>query len=224
MVVVGLLWIHCWEAQWSWTHRSWLVTGGWPRPGCLACATPHPFLFRSSPLGEVQTSDDATPVRADFYFKLTISSHHRPVAYVWVFLLSSSLEFCPQWRLSPFGIWELAETSNPDLQHSANGFLLLLYLKGAVSIPRCIVIYDDYYSFCNHCLHFCWGLSKLLYVNFFIFLEYYMLANPDEKNDIIPEIMDAMNVADFVDDDIEQVTETVWLELSLFHSFIRTFI
>lgn len=36
-----------------------------------------------------------------------------------------------------------------------------------------------------------------------------MLANPDEKNDIIPEIMDAMNVADFVDDDIEQVTETL---------------
>lgn len=36
-----------------------------------------------------------------------------------------------------------------------------------------------------------------------------MLANPDEKNDIIPEIMDAMNVADFVDEDIEQVmTET----------------
>jgi len=61
----------------------------------------------------------------------------------------------------------------------------------------------------NHCLCFCWELGKLLYINFFIFLEYYMLANPDEKNDIIPEIMDAMNVADFVDEDIEQVmTET----------------
>lgn len=42
--------------------------------------------------------------------------------------------------------------------------------------------------------------------------KYYMLANPDEKNDIIPEIMDAMNVADFVDEDIEQRLEAILKE------------
>jgi len=32
----------------------------------------------------------------------------------------------------------------------------------------------------------------------------YFLENPDWKNDVIPEFMDGMNVADFVDDDIER--------------------
>ena len=35
--------------------------------------------------------------------------------------------------------------------------------------------------------------------------EHYLLRNPDEKYDVVPEIMDGHNIADFIDEDIEQV-------------------
>ena len=37
------------------------------------------------------------------------------------------------------------------------------------------------------------------------FTEHYDLKNPEEKNDIIPEIWEGHNIADFIDPDIEEV-------------------
>jgi len=37
-----------------------------------------------------------------------------------------------------------------------------------------------------------------------VLIEDYLLSNPEWKNDIIPEIMDGKNVADFIDPDIAE--------------------
>lgn len=43
----------------------------------------------------------------------------------------------------------------------------------------------------------------------FLFPEYYDLHNPDEKYDVIPEIWEGKNVADFVDPDILEKLEAL---------------
>jgi nucleolar GTP-binding protein len=40
-------------------------------------------------------------------------------------------------------------------------------------------------------------------------LENYLLANPEWKEDIVPEIMDGKNVADFIDPDIAEKLEAL---------------
>jgi nucleolar GTP-binding protein len=40
-------------------------------------------------------------------------------------------------------------------------------------------------------------------------LEDYLLANPDWKMDIMPEIMDGKNIADFIDPDIAEKLEAL---------------
>ena len=42
-----------------------------------------------------------------------------------------------------------------------------------------------------------------------MFSEDYLLANPDWKMDVIPEIMDGKNVADFIDPDIAEKLEAL---------------
>ena len=54
------------------------------------------------------------------------------------------------------------------------------------------------------------------------FAENYVLPNPDEKYDIIPEIWQGHNIADYVDPDIRKVSVvivllTVTICVSLFH-------
>ena len=40
---------------------------------------------------------------------------------------------------------------------------------------------------------------------FAFLLEHYDLANPDEKYDVIPEVWEGHNIADFIDPDIMKV-------------------
>ena len=44
-----------------------------------------------------------------------------------------------------------------------------------------------------------------------IFLpEHYDLVNPDEKYDVIPEVWEGHNIADFIDPDIMKVCRCIW--------------
>jgi nucleolar GTP-binding protein len=47
------------------------------------------------------------------------------------------------------------------------------------------------------------------YTDGFFPAENYLLANEDWKNDIIPEIMDGKNIADFIDPDIDAKLEAL---------------
>jgi nucleolar GTP-binding protein len=40
-------------------------------------------------------------------------------------------------------------------------------------------------------------------------LENYLLANPEWKEDVVPEIMDGKNIADFIDPDIAEKLEAL---------------
>ena len=51
------------------------------------------------------------------------------------------------------------------------------------------------------------------------FTEHYDLKNPEEKNDIIPEIWEGHNIADFIDPDIEEVAIRIH-SLSLYKKLI----
>jgi nucleolar GTP-binding protein len=44
---------------------------------------------------------------------------------------------------------------------------------------------------------------------YIVLTEDYLLANPEWKEDIIPEIMDGKNVADFIDPDIAEKLEAL---------------
>lgn len=44
-----------------------------------------------------------------------------------------------------------------------------------------------------------------MFLAMMIFVENYLLKNEDEKYDIVPEIWNGKNVADFVDPDLERV-------------------
>lgn len=50
------------------------------------------------------------------------------------------------------------------------------------------------------------NLNKEIVLRYVLDLKkYYLLKNPEEKYDIIPEIWEGHNIADFVDQDIEKV-------------------
>lgn len=53
------------------------------------------------------------------------------------------------------------------------------------------------------------SLCSLRGSNLTLFTENYLLADPEWKQDIIPEIMDGKNIADFVDLDIEEKLEAL---------------
>jgi len=57
------------------------------------------------------------------------------------------------------------------------------------------------------------GISTIFFFEVLInFAENYILANPEWKMDVIPEIMDGKNIADFVDPDITEKLEALECE------------